>query len=281
MVCANCFLISVLLVLTKKLYGLATMEISHGVQKLHTRSTPRVGELSFVIGLSTSWLTSTTEIKHIITPILIAGMPAFLFGLAEDVTKRVGALAMLLATMFSGLMALCLTDYSLNRIDIWGIDWILKYTPLSVVFISFAVGGVANAINIIDGFNGLASTMATLGFAGFALIAWSVGYLSLASAAIILAACLWIFFWVNWHFGKLFLGDGGSYFLGFALASGPACCLSSGTTKFRPSPLCFFASTPWWRFFTACTAAKCAIKIPVTPRGCTFTAWSSAASCNA
>jgi len=165
-----------------------------------------------------AWFYSTPEIKHILTPILIAGMPAFLFGLAEDVTKRVGVLARLLATMFSGLLAWWLTDYSLSRVDIWGIDWLLKYTLLSVVFTSFAVGGVANAINIIDGFNGLASTMATLAFAGFALIAWSVSDVSLATVAFILAACVWGFFWVNWPFGKLFLGDGGSYFVGFALA---------------------------------------------------------------
>lgn len=120
--------------------------------------------------------------------------------------------------MFSGFLAWWLTDYSLSRVDVWGIDWLLKYTLLSVVFTSFAVGGVANAINIIDGFNGLASTMATLAFTGFALIAWSVGDVSLASVAIILAACVWGFFWVNWPFGKLFLGDGGSYFVGFTLA---------------------------------------------------------------
>jgi UDP-N-acetylmuramyl pentapeptide phosphotransferase/UDP-N-acetylglucosamine-1-phosphate transferase len=215
---ATCFLISVLLVLTKKVHGSATMDMSHGVQKFHTTPTPRVGGLPIVIGLSVAWLTSTTDVKHILTPLLIAGMPAFLFGLAEDVTKRVGVLARLLATMFSGLLAWWLTDYSLSRVDIWGFDWFLKYTLLSVLFTSFAVGGVANAINIIDGFNGLASTMATLAFAGFAVIAWSVGDVNLAGVAIILAACVWGFFWVNWPFGKLFLGDGGSYFVGFALA---------------------------------------------------------------
>jgi UDP-N-acetylmuramyl pentapeptide phosphotransferase/UDP-N-acetylglucosamine-1-phosphate transferase len=91
--------------------------------------------------------------------------------------------------MASGLLAWWLTDYSLSRVDVWGIDWLLKYTLISVVFTSFAVGGVANAINIIDGFNGLASTMATLAFAGFAVIAWSVGDANLASVAIILAVC--------------------------------------------------------------------------------------------
>lgn len=101
---------------------------------------------------------------------------------------------------------------------VWGIDWLLQYTIISVVFTSFAVGGVANAINIIDGFNGLASTMATLAFSGFAVIAWSVGDSALAGVATILAACVWGFFWVNWPLGKLFLGDGGSYFVGFTIA---------------------------------------------------------------
>jgi UDP-N-acetylmuramyl pentapeptide phosphotransferase/UDP-N-acetylglucosamine-1-phosphate transferase len=215
---ATCLLLSVLIVLTKELHGSVTMDLSHGIQKFHTTPTPRVGGLPIVIGLSVACFTSTTEIKHLLTPILIAGLPAFLFGLAEDITKRVGVLARLLATMASGFLAWWLTDYSLSRVDVWGIDWLLKYTLISVVFTSFAVGGVANAINIIDGFNGLASTMATLAFTGFAVISWSVGDTTLASVAIILAACVWGFFWVNWPFGKLFLGDGGSYFVGFALA---------------------------------------------------------------
>ncbi len=215
---ATCFLVSVFIVLTKKLHGSATMDLSHGIQKFHTTPTPRVGGLPIVIGLSVAWLFSTPAIKLILTPILIAGLPAFLFGLAEDITKTVGVFARLFATMASGLLAWWLTDYSISRVDVWGIDWLLKYTLISVVFTSFAVGGVANAINIIDGFNGLASTMATLAFVGFAVIAWSVGDATLASVSIILASCVWGFFWVNWPLGKLFLGDGGSYFVGFALA---------------------------------------------------------------
>lgn len=215
---ATCFLVSVLIVFTKKLHGSFTMDFSHGIQKFHVIPTPRVGGLPIMIGLSVGCFTSTPEIKQMLTPILIAGVPAFLFGFAEDVTKRVVVLARLFATMASGLLAWWLTDYSLSRVDVWGIDWLLKYTLISVLFTSFAVGGISNAINIIDGFNGLASSMVTLAFVGFAVIAWSVADATLANVAIILAACVWGFFWVNWPFGKLFLGDGGSYFIGFALA---------------------------------------------------------------
>jgi len=54
----------------------------------------------------------------------------------------------LLATMASGLLAWWITDYSLTRVDIWGADWLLSFTLLSVIFTAFAVGGVANTINI-------------------------------------------------------------------------------------------------------------------------------------
>lgn len=214
----SCFLFSVVTVLTKKLHGTATMDLNHGIQKFHTTPTPRVGGLPIVLGLLIACLASSVEIKHILWPILIAGMPAFLFGLAEDITKRVGVVTRLLATMASGLFASWLTDYSLSRVDVLGLDWLLKFTLFSVLFTAFAVAGIANALNIIDGFNGLASTMSMIAFAGYGAIAWSVGDSTLAGVACILGACVCGFFWINWPFGKLFLGDGGSYFVGFALA---------------------------------------------------------------
>lgn len=212
------FVLCVLLVVTKRWHGALTMDFTDGVQKFHTAPTPRVGGVPIVLGLIVAWAKAPVDVQAMLTPILFAGMPAFLFGVAEDVTKRVGVMQRLLATMASGLLAWWITDYSLSRIDVWGFDALLKFTLVSVIFTAFAVGGVANAINIIDGFNGLASTMATLAFIGFGMIAWRVGDTTLANVALILAACVWGFFWVNWPFGKLFLGDGGSYFIGFALA---------------------------------------------------------------
>lgn len=212
------FGLCVLLVLTKRWHGALTMDHTTGVQKFHTAPTPRIGGVPIVLGLVVAWGKAPHDVQAMLTPILFAGLPAFLFGVAEDITKRVGVLQRLLATMASGLLAWWLTDYSLTRVDIWGVDQLLQFTLVSVVFTAFAVGGVANSINIIDGFNGLASTMSTLAFIGYALIAWQVGDTALASTALVLAACVWGFFWVNWPLGKIFLGDGGSYFIGFGLA---------------------------------------------------------------
>lgn len=215
---ASTFVLCVLLVVTKRWHGALTMDFTDGVQKFHTTPTPRVGGIPIVLGLVLAWVQAPADMQAMLTPFLLAGLPAFLFGLAEDMSRRVGVTQRLLATMASGLLAWWITDYSLSRVDVWGIDGLLTMSVASVIFTAFAVGGVANAVNIIDGFNGLASTMATLAFVGYAMIAWQVGDTTLAGVCLILAACVWGFFWVNWPFGKLFLGDGGSYFIGFSLA---------------------------------------------------------------
>lgn len=209
---------AVLLVLTKRWHGALTNDDTQGVQKFHCVPTPRVGGVAIVMGLLASLAFAPDDVQDLLWPVVLAGMPAFILGLAEDITKRVGVLPRLWATMASGLLACWLTDQSLSRVDVAPLDWLLKFSLVSVLFTVFAVGGVANAINIIDGFNGLASTMAGLAFAGYALLAWQANDMALASAALVLAACVWGFFWVNWPLGKLFLGDGGSYFVGFALA---------------------------------------------------------------
>jgi UDP-N-acetylmuramyl pentapeptide phosphotransferase/UDP-N-acetylglucosamine-1-phosphate transferase len=212
------FLLCIAVVLTKPWHGAFSMDSTDGIQKFHTNPTPRIGGIPILLALVMAWGKSTTEIQTLLAPILFAGMPAFLFGIAEDLTKQIGVVQRLLATIASGLLACFITDYSLSRLDIWGIDLLMQFTFFSVIFTSFAIGGVANSINIIDGFNGYASLTCTIAFIGFALIAFQVGDQNLAHVSLILAACVWGFFWVNWPFGKLFLGDGGAYLLGFALA---------------------------------------------------------------
>ena len=210
--------ICILLVLTKSWHGAFSMDANEGIQKFHSTPTPRIGGLAIITALWVAWLNAPAELKSLIGMFLLAGLPAFIFGLAEDITKRVSVLQRLLATMASGFLAWWLTDYALTRVDVWGTDYLLSFTLVSILFTSFAVGGVANSINIIDGFNGLASTTSTLAFAAFALIAHQVGDAQLAAISLVLAACVWGFFWVNWPYGKIFLGDGGSYFVGFSLA---------------------------------------------------------------
>lgn len=212
--------LSVLVVLTTRWHGTFSLDESHGVQKMHAHPTPRIGGLPMLVGLLAAWGTSPPDLQQRLTPWLLAGIPAFAFGLAEDFTKRISVTQRLLATMTSGVLAWWLSGYALSRVDIWGFDALLQWLPFAVVFTAFAVGGVANAINIIDGLNGLASSMVFWALLGLAGVAHSVGDPVLSQTCLLIAACVAGFFFVNWPLGKIFLGDGGSYFLGFSLAWG-------------------------------------------------------------
>jgi UDP-N-acetylmuramyl pentapeptide phosphotransferase/UDP-N-acetylglucosamine-1-phosphate transferase len=150
--------------------------------------------------------------------LVIAGVPAFLAGLIEDVTKSVSPRARLIATMISALVAIWLLDARIVRIDIPWLDMAIAYLPVSITITALAVAGLANAVNIIDGFNGLASMVATMMFLSISYVALQVGDALVLSIALAMAGAILGFFMWNFPGGLIFLGDGGAYFIGFALA---------------------------------------------------------------
>lgn len=94
----------------------------------------------------------------------------------------------------------------------------LSYSAFSVLFTCVAVGGVANAINIVDGFNGLAAGTVLIILVGFCVMAADLHDADIVHLCGLFGALTLGFLMVNWPWGKLFLGDGGAYFLGFSLA---------------------------------------------------------------
>lgn len=213
------FAVSLALVWTKKHHGHLTLDSTIGVQKFHAEPTPRVGGIGIYLGLLLAWIVVRDRgVRDILGIILVAGLIPFICGLAEDVTKRVGVLPRLLATMAGGVAAWMLTGVCLNRLDIYGVDGLMALTPVAVLFTAFAVGGVANAINIIDGFHGLASGTSIIALLALGAISLHARDPQLAMACFLVAAAIAGFWLVNYPWGKLFMGDGGAYFSGFAIA---------------------------------------------------------------
>lgn len=211
-------LVALLLVRTQHWHGHLSMDSDQGVQKFHTSPTPRVGGIAIAVGVVAGYLFANAGSQTLLGPLILAGIPAFAFGLLEDVTKRVSVRTRLLATMGCGVLGWAMTGYSITSADLPGLDWLLGFTLFSVLFTAFAVGGIANAINIIDGFNGLSSGAALIALAALGTIAGLEGDAPLVTLCAILAAAVAGFWLVNFPWGKLFLGDGGAYFVGFALA---------------------------------------------------------------
>ena len=209
---------SVALIASQCWHGHLSLDTAKGVQNHHTNPTPRIGGVAIALGLLVAWQVATPDVLAILGPMLLAACPAFAFGLAEDITKKVSILVRLLATMFSGFIAWYLTGVAMQDTGVLPLDWLLQFTPLAVLFTAFAVGGVANAINIIDGFNGLATGAVAIMLTAIGMMALSVGDTSLATVCFLVSTCALGFGASNWPLGRIFLGDGGAYLLGFLLA---------------------------------------------------------------
>lgn len=213
------FALAQALVLSAHKHGHLTMDLPGAIQKFHFDPTPRVGGIAIYVALVSAWLLAPdSSDRHLLTTLLVAGVPALMIGLLEDVTKRVSVSTRLLVTMASGALAVWMSGVALTRVDIPLADMLLSWWPLALLFTAFAVGGVANAVNIIDGFHGLASGTVLISLTALAGIALAVGDVPLALVAVLVAAAVAGFWLVNFPWGKLFLGDGGAYFSGFALA---------------------------------------------------------------
>jgi UDP-N-acetylmuramyl pentapeptide phosphotransferase/UDP-N-acetylglucosamine-1-phosphate transferase len=205
------------IVLTKNLHGSHSLDNEPGVQKVHAEPTPRIGGVAILISAGIGCLFTPPEVAVLLWPMLIAALPAFLAGAAEDLFKRNSVTERLVATFASGVLAWWLTGVSLTSIGVPFFDIGLKNTLISVIFTAFALSGVANAINIIDGFNGLASGTVLLCLSALGLIAFQVADAETAKICFVLAGAIFGFMLVNYPKGKIFLGDGGAYLLGFLL----------------------------------------------------------------
>jgi UDP-N-acetylmuramyl pentapeptide phosphotransferase/UDP-N-acetylglucosamine-1-phosphate transferase len=216
------FAAGLLIILTQGWHGRLSLDTELvGAQKFHKKPVPRVGGIALLIGMAAALIFSPTAPgqRADASMLLLAGMPAFAAGLIEDVTKNASVRGRLLATFGSALLACWLLDACLPRLDVWGLDNLLYLMPLAAIIVTaIAVAGVANAINIIDGFHGVAGSAVVIILAGMGFLAWRSGDVFVTHLAVIGAGATIGFLLINYPTGRLFLGDGGAYLLGFWVA---------------------------------------------------------------
>lgn len=192
-----------------------------GPQKFHARPVPRIGGIAIFAAILTGTalaLVYNTAGSNTLSYLLATALPTFTFGLAEDLTKRVSPRRRLFFTAVSAALAFWLVDAVLVRSHIPGLDMLLALAPISVALTVFVVTGVANSVNIIDGFNGLASMCVFIMVLAIAYVGFQVNDSLISTTSLIVAGAVLGFFVWNFPAGLIFLGDGGAYLLGFLLA---------------------------------------------------------------
>lgn len=216
---ASSLIIAIFIVMTQLWHGRLTFDTKDGVQKIHLLDTPRIGGVAVYLSCWIAYWHTYSFFDETLCKILLAAAPAFAFGLLEDLTRRVSISLRLLATLLSGGFGIYVTGYTLTSLDIYLIDQLFSWALFfSYVFTILAVAGIANAFNVIDGNNGLASGLAMSGLFGVMVLAYHCGDAELVWISSIILCATFGFFVINWPWGRLFLGDGGSYLLGFIFA---------------------------------------------------------------
>ncbi|MGD6831736.1 glycosyltransferase family 4 protein [Sutcliffiella halmapala] len=189
-------------------------------RKVHTVSKPRLGGLSiyggfiFAILYSTIFVGVTLPMSIILgaTIIVITGFLDDKFELSP-IIKLLGQLVAALVVLLNGIQIKVITIPFISG-DIQ-ISWIVAFV-VSLVWII----GITNAVNLIDGLDGLASGVSIIAFSAIFTMALIIGNTMVALLALAVMGSTLAFLFFNFHPSKIFMGDTGSLLLGYLLAVG-------------------------------------------------------------
>jgi phospho-N-acetylmuramoyl-pentapeptide-transferase len=122
-------------------------------------------------------------------------------------------------TIFAAITALALHFVlDLRSVAIPGvpekIDIGLWYVPIAM----FIIVGTSNAVNLADGLDALAGSLAAVAFAAYGVIAFLQGQIWLVAFDFTVVGAIFAFLWYNAYPAELFMGDTGSLALGATLA---------------------------------------------------------------
>jgi len=189
-----------------------------GIQKFHVDPVSRIGGLPIFIAWSVAVFLSGDQFD-LIFKIWLSSLPVFVVGLYEDLSARVSPLIRLLSAFLSIVIAFFWLDIGISSLGFEWVDYVLTdYVIISLLFTLLIVGGAVNSLNIIDGFNGLLGGYSILAFLAIAYVAYTLDDDLILQLSLISTISVFGFFIFNFPFGKIFMGDGGAYFLGFILA---------------------------------------------------------------
>jgi UDP-GlcNAc:undecaprenyl-phosphate GlcNAc-1-phosphate transferase len=192
-------------------------------RKVHNRIMPRLGGL----GIFSAFFIVMALGVPISTPILgimIGGTIIFLVGMLDDIyqlspgVKLLGQCIAAAIAIYCGVVVSFVTNPFDGQLNL---GWLS--IPLTFLWIV----GISNAINLIDGLDGLAAGVSAIAAATIGVVAYSQGQEPVFLVAFILVAAILGFLPYNFYPARTFMGDGGSNFLGFVLG----CLAVMGLTK--------------------------------------------------
>lgn len=183
-------------------------------RKVHQKLMPRLGGLAVFIGAIAGYFAGGLYNQKM-TGIIVGAFLIILIGILDDkyeLSAKIKFLGQIVVAILITSTGLTIDFISIPFVDkfhlgIWAI-------PVTV----FWIVAVTNAINLIDGLDGLAAGVSSIGIATIAIMAGVAGKGLILTLALILLGSLIGFLFYNFHPAKIFLGDTGSLFIGYMIS---------------------------------------------------------------
>lgn len=214
------FVLCVLFVpLTIKFCRFYNLYDSVNARKIHSGNIPRLGGvammLAFLIGIIVYFIANYSNFDRNPISIVIAGVIIFVFGVFDDIFELPAVVKLVVQVIASVLVV----------VDKYSFHQIFKYSlpPYIGILLTFCwILGIINAYNLIDGLDGLCGMLSLSALVTYGIILKDV-FAEGSIISLILAASVLGFLVFNLPFpdAKIFMGDGGSQFLGFMIATIP------------------------------------------------------------
>ncbi len=219
-----------------------------GREKVHKVPTPRTGGLAIYLSLVVVFLLLRNFNKQMIG--LIAGASVIFFGMSLD-DKFHLSVAKKFLIQFSAALIIILFGIKFDFITNPFTHKIVYLNWWGILFTLIWIVGITNALNFIDGLDGLASGVAAISSTTLTFVAIYKGDIAMALLLLAISGSLIAFLIYNFHPARIFLGDSGAELLGFLLATISVIGAYKTATLFIMSVPIFTLAIPITEVFTS------------------------------
>ena len=211
-------LITCIMIATTKTKHSFKINKDNSPQTIHTEYVPRIGGVAIILGIGSQFYFLSNENFEFCISLFLLSFGTFVIGFVEDLRQNLKPILRLVLCFCISSLTINFLSVQITHVNINIIDNFLLSSSISFFVTVIAITTLIQSFNIIDGLNGLAVISAKFIIGSISVISYlHDDFLIMVMCLMILGPLLAIFIF-NFPFGKIFLGDGGAYFLGIWIA---------------------------------------------------------------
>ncbi len=196
-----------------------------GARRLHKKATPRWGGVAFFAGLLPVVMYANGG--GALTAYVAASSLLIMGGVVDDL-RELGWKIKFAWMAVAATILIYGGGAQIQQVGSYGAFGVIDLGWFSIPFTYLCIIGVTNAINLLDGLDGLAGGVSLIGFLFLGIAAILTGNPVVATVCFGFVGALGGFLLYNFPSAKVFMGDSGSTFLGFSLAYVAICLTQQG-----------------------------------------------------